>query len=95
MLQATIRVRVERWDITNGKPGDDACCPLAVALRRQFPGRYISVGLSVAYIGVSGEDELRAYRICAAGSCLVGRYDNGLDVVETEVTLTDDGKAVL
>ena len=43
-MNKVTRIKVTKSDIQNGRPGYSDSCPIALAVKRKFPGSDVSVG---------------------------------------------------
>jgi len=50
-LPKEIEVEITKSDVENGLKGSPTHCPVALALRREFPNKEISVSISALYLG--------------------------------------------
>lgn len=84
-----VDVDVTRDDMLNGTRGDSTSCPLAIALKRQFPMLYVRVYSQVAYIGEA------EYTLTKQTAFLVHRIDRGLFVAPQTVRLYNPKKRIM
>lgn len=82
-----IKVSVTKDDIKNGKPRNEECCPIALALCRAFdymlPGA-IAVQSSFVSLSVTGEESDRSTQLPKEAIDFISSFDAGDEVLPIE-----------
>jgi hypothetical protein len=75
-------IKITQNDIDLGIPGNSCKCPIALSMRRIFPGEDIEVSRSFIYLGKS-----TAYYIPEAARNFIKAFDKRLPVAPCEFEL--------
>lgn len=80
-----IKISVSQEDIDNGTPGDETCCPIALAVKRQYPEyNEVSVEIDVLFL-----DDIN-YLMPIEASNFVDDFDEGKSVAPLEFEIDSD-----
>jgi hypothetical protein len=80
--EVSLKITVTQDDINNGAPTSCAC-PIALAVRRMFPGAFISVGMLGIYIHYLHTDSVvndKRYRATPRVLEFIRHFDAGIPV---------------
>lgn len=89
-LPKTLRLYVTQDDIDNGQPMRTLDCPVALALRRRFPGEIVAVDYYAVFVneGKNQGKRVRArYQLSKRAAEFVEAFDNALPVQPTSFLL--------
>ena len=76
-----MRIWIRKADIQLGSRGRNAWCPIALCLKRRFPGSTVNVGTGVVFLN----DDL--YRHSDGSADFVSKFDQGSPVQPQYVIL--------
>jgi hypothetical protein len=84
LMSRSLEITVTWEDINRGTPAHTEWCPVALALRREFPAARVAVGTTFARI--TTRFRKRSYRFSPEGRDFISTFDAGCPV--TPVTFT-------